>query len=358
MPRSVLFLPDYTESNPYQRLLADALKARNVSVQAATGSGLLPVLRAYLATGRPDVVHLHWLHPYFVGRGPATTAVKGVRFILQLLILRTLGVHLVWTVHNHISHDSPSPRVEAVFKHLLLRFSTGIVHCEVARQTVLETLSLPTRYHSRLTVIPHGNYVGWYPNDSSKTESRRRLDIPDEPTVFLFFGRVTHYKNLSTLVEAFGTLRRSDVRLLVAGPVDSDSLAKTLQEAAELDDRIRLETGYVPDQDVQLYFTAADAVVLPYVDVLTSGAAVLAASFARPIVAPALGCIPERFDMGEGLIYDPSTGGLEGGLRRALAADLGRIGQAQFERVSEPTWPAIARATKVVYDEGPRESSG
>lgn len=358
MPRSVLFLPDYTESNPYQRLLADALEAHDVSVDAATGGGLLPVLRAYVTGGRPAVVHLHWLHPYLVGRGPATTAVKGVRFVLQLLLLRALGVHVVWTIHNHLSHDTPAPRVEAAFKHAVLRVSSGIVHCGAARRTVVETFRLPRRYRSRLHVIPHGNYVDWYPNEQTRAESRRRLGLPDEPTVFLFFGRVTGYKNLPALVEAFRALDRSDVRLLVAGPVEREALAETLREAAGLDDRIRLELGYVADQDVQVFLTAADAVVLPYVDVLTSGSAVLAASFARAIVAPARGCIPERFGRDAGLLYDPTAEGIEEGLHRALAADLDRIGRAQLERVSEPSWGAIARSTVSVYNREPSRRTG
>ena len=51
-----------------------------------------------------------------------------------------------------------------------------------------------------------------------------------------------------------------------------------------------LALRYIPDAELQVWLRAADVVVLPFRDILTSGSAILALSFGRAVVAPALGC--------------------------------------------------------------------
>ncbi len=52
--------------------------------------------------------------------------------------------------------------------------------------------------------------------------------------------------------------------------------------------------GYVPDDRLDLFLNAADRVVLPYTEILTSGAAILAMSFGRPIIAPDRGALRDH----------------------------------------------------------------
>lgn len=350
MALPVLVMPDYGDANPYQHQLQEALAGHEITVVSDDGTGAFPVFSAYLENGRPRILHLHWLHPYLMGGGPITTAVKGIRLMVELLLLRWLGVRVIWTVHNLIEHDRRAPRVEATCKHLILRLiDAGIVHCESARDAVIETYRLPPRLKSKLSVIPHGHYIDWYPNDVSRAEARTDLEIPESSTVFLFFGRIHPYKNVTGLVRAFGEVDEPRVRLFVVGQPSNAELADELTAFCQRDDRIRTEFGYVPDEAVQRYMKAADAVVLPYQDVLTSGAAILAASFGRPIIAPDRGCIGDRFGTGSGLIYDPESEPLARVLSRALEADTESIGKRNRERVEIPTWSTIAELTAGVY---------
>lgn len=350
MEPTVLFMPDYGDANPYQHQLRDALAGYGVSVVSDDGTGLFPVLRAYLENDRPQILHLHWLHPYLIGGGPLTTALKGTRILIELLLLRWLGVRVVWTVHNLFEHDRRAPRVEAACKHLILRLvDVGIVHCESARVAVIEAYRLPPRLQSKLSVIPHGHYMDWYPDDISRGQARASLEIHESWTVFLFFGRIEPYKNVTELVRAFAALDESRVRLLIVGQPSNRNMADNLLAASQRDDRIRTEFGYVPDEAVQRYMKATDVAVLPYCDGLTSGAAILAASFGRSIVAPDRGCIGDRFGTGSGLIYDPDHESLTRVLTRALEVDTTRIGKRNRERVETPTWSTIAEWTAGVY---------
>jgi glycosyltransferase involved in cell wall biosynthesis len=346
----VLVMPDYGDSNPYQLQLQEALADLGITVVSDDGTGLFPVFRGYLENDRPRILHLHWLHPYLMGEGPIITAVKGIRLMIELLLLRWLGVRVIWTVHNLIEHDRRAPRVEATCKHLILRLiDAGIVHCESARDAVIETYRLPPRLKSKLSVIPHGHYIDWYPNDISRAEARADLEIPESSTVFLFFGHIHPYKNVTGLVSAFGEVDDARVGLFVVGQPSNSELADELTTLCQRDERIRTDFGYVPDEAVQRYMKAADVVVLPYYDGLTSGAAILAASFGRPIIAPDRGCIGDRFGTGSDLIYDPEREPLTRVLARGLEADTETVGRRNRERVETPTWLTIAELTADVY---------
>ncbi|HEY8416200.1 MAG TPA: glycosyltransferase, partial [Thermaerobacter sp.] len=123
-----------------------------------------------------------------------------------------------------------------------------------------------------------------------------------------------------------------------------------IEAAMEGDGRIRPVLEHVPDGDIQLYMNAADAVVMPYEEIFTSGTVVLAMSFGRAVVAPRQGCLAEVVDGEGGILYDPADpAGLEGALRRALAADLAAMGRHNRERAAHWDWDTIARMTRDAY---------
>lgn len=357
MAAAVLFLPDYGDANPYQMQLREGLAAHGVSVSMASGAGLFPVVTAVARHGWPAVVHLHWLHPYLVGRGPLTTAVKGIRLVVELLVLRLIGVTVVWTVHNLFEHDRRAPRVEAAFKHVVLRvIDAGIVHCPAARTSVQEAYRLPSRIGAKLSVVPHGHYIDWYENERTRREARRELGLALDSTVFLHFGRIERYKGVSGLVAGFRSLADDDARLLLVGRLGDDVSTDDLG-GIETEPRIRTRFEYVPDDAVQTYMNAADAVVLPYQNVLTSGTAVLAASFGRAVIAPDRGCVADRLAAGDGLLFDPDTDRIARVLARSTELDLDRIGARNRALIRTPSWRTIGRDTKAVYG-GESDGSG
>jgi len=78
---------------------------------------------------------------------------------------------------------------------------------------------------------------------------------------------------------------------------------------------LQLENRFVPKEDLQYYFNACDVVVLPYLEVLTSGSVMTAMSFGRPVVAPRVGHLQDMVNKECGVLYDPL---LPGGLRCAM----------------------------------------
>ena len=347
----VLIIP--AQSNPYQTLLADALRAQGVRVTLGEGPSrhpVAPLLLAWIRAGMPRVIHLHWVHRYLKAiRGRRRWAAR--RTLWELRILRRLGVRIVWTLHNIGDHDRHRDKLEMLFHRQLVELCDAVIcHCAATRRLAIEAYGLPPEMQDRLHVVPHGNYLGWYPDTLGKAEARSMLGLGGPERVFLFMGQIRRYKGVEDLLEAFQRLDAPDARLIVAGRADRERTGERIALAAAGDARVTVALGEVPDDRMQVYLRAADAVVLPYTDVLTSGSAILAMTFGRPVIAPAIGCLPESLGSDGTILYDPvAPGGLEGALRLALETDLTLLGERAAAHAATLSWDPIAARTAELY---------
>lgn len=345
----VLFLCSF-DDNPYQGELADALANHSVTVRKGDHTELLPIL-GRLRNGRPDVVHLHWLDNLLVSHNSVLSVLLGLRLLFELVVCRLLGIGVVWTVHNVLHHERPQPRLELYFRRLVARLCDALlVHSACARSRVIDAYDLTADGHGPAVVVPHGHFVDSYPNEVSPEAAREWLGVDDE-TVYLFFGNVRPYKGVEELVRTFKRLD-GDYRLFVVGrPLDDADADARLRAACAEDDRIETAFEFVPDDDIQRYMNAADVLVLPFEEVLTSGSVVLGMSFGRAVVAPRLGSLPDVLSETPELLYDPDDpDGLYEALRRAREADLEDAGRRNFEKVREYDWNDIAARTHAVYE--------
>jgi beta-1,4-mannosyltransferase len=156
-----------------------------------------------------------------------------------------------------------------------------------------------------VTVIPHGNYIGCYPNQVPRGEARRQLELPDDAFVYLFLGLLRPYKGVEDLIDAFEELESPRNQLLIAGRASNASYKEKLVCLVASNPAIKLVPEFIPDDAVQLYMNACDVCVLPYKDITTSGAAILALTFGRPVIAPAITSFPELVTPETGILYDP-----------------------------------------------------
>jgi glycosyltransferase involved in cell wall biosynthesis len=196
----------------------------------------------------------------------------------------------------------------------------------------------------RLVRVPHGHWIERYPNEVSRDEARRALGVPDGAFVYAFLGLCKPYKGLEALIDAF-VAQREGAFLVLAGRFPSPEYqALIAARVARLDpSRVRFVPDFVPDAEVQRYLVAADALVLPYRQILTSGMAMVGLGFGRPVVAPRLGGLPDVVDEGSGLLYDPTR-------PDALAAAMDRVRGLRFseaairEHARSFRWEDTARA--------------
>lgn len=352
---SVLMAPDYRDSNPYQTQLISGLDTRNVSVNGVKVSGVAPILTGCRRHGVPDVVHLHWIHTFIDTDRTILRAALGVRLLFEIVLVRLFGADIVWTVHNVAEHEKRSPQLERTLRHVVARTASRIiVHCEAAKPIIKDAYQLPTDTMKKAHVIPHGNYVECYPNQTTKAEARAELDIPSNTVVFLYFGIIREYKNVPKLIETFRSLEDDDVRLLVVGNPWNSELKTDVTTACGNDHRIQTVLEYVPDDHIQLYMNAADTVVLPFETVLTSGSALLGMSFGRALVVPNVGCVGSVVNDAGSVVYDPTEpNALKLALQETLQrrTELPAMGRYNRTAVEQYDWASIASKTRSVYEQ-------
>jgi glycosyltransferase involved in cell wall biosynthesis len=147
--------------------------------------------------------------------------------------------------------------------------------------------------------------------------------------VLLFFGFVRRYKGLRNLIRALATVREQlPARLLVVGEFWEDERPyRDLVRQLGLEGAVEFHNTYVPNEEMAVYFSAADAVVLPYLEATQSGVAQIALGFEKPVIATSVGGMAETIVDGQtGLIVPP-------GDNAALSAAIVRYFQ---EQLAEP----------------------
>ena len=81
-----------------------------------------------------------------------------------------------------------------------------------------------------------------------------------------------------------------------------------------------MHEGFVADEDVRYYFSAADSLLLPYRTATQSGVTQIAYNFSMPMLVTGVGGLPEIVPDGRvGVVCEPSVDGILDGLHRLYA---------------------------------------
>jgi glycosyltransferase involved in cell wall biosynthesis len=296
----------YTES------FYPALSALGVEVRAGVFAG------RWLVTNLRDVdyAHVHW--PSFLYGAPTrgSCLYRFSIFLFFLLLCRWRRIRLVWTVHNLYPHDRcVIPQLDRLARRLLVRLAARFaIHGRSAAAEVRRAFPAAA---DRVVLIDHGHWVDRFPRSMSRGAACSELGLSESGFVYLFVGLCKPYKNIHGLIRAFNALPGNDV-LVIAGKFQDPGYEAAIRAAiGGSPKRILLHAGFIPDERLQVYLLAANIVVAPYLDVLTSGTAMLALSFGRPVIAPRIGFLKDAVVDGCGVLYDAAA---PDGLTAAMTA--------------------------------------
>ena len=225
---------------------------------------------------------VQWWHPFFA---PAYASLaRGVR---------RAGVRVVYLCHNVLPHESS--RLDA---HLV-RLGLGAADAYVV-QSATDRDALVRLFPGRPQVLtPHPAYTFFASGRTDRAAARRGLGL-DGPVV-LFFGLVRAYKGLDVLLRAVAQARQKiPLRLVVAGEFyEPRAPYERWLDELGIRDAVRFEDRYIPNEEVETYFRAADVVVLPYRSATQSGIVQIALAFERPVIVSDVGGLPEAVHPGE-----------------------------------------------------------
>lgn len=271
-----------------------------------------------------DVVHFLNRHEYLTLAAP--------------LVRRRLAV----TLHDpHPHQGETSPR--KLLANWTLRRHAGqiFVFGELLKRHVIEQGVSP----DRITVVPHGTFGQFAASDTA----------PDPEPTGLFFGRIAPYKGLEVLLQAAPLIRRAipQFRLIVAGEGDVAPYEPFLQRELATG-QCQLINRFLSDDEMSTLLARSSIVLLPYLEATQSGVVPLAYGAGRPVIATAVGAIPEIVEHNRtGLLVPPNDASALAQATASLLQDPARaqrLGAAGAAYAREKlSWDAIAQTTLQVY---------
>lgn len=246
----------------------------------------------HIRRDRPDLLILQWWTPFWTP----------TLFALTYWVRRGGRIPILFLCHHVIPPEGGI--LDWFLARFVFRRADGFIVMSEEDYALLRR-ALPKAYIRGTT---HPIYDMFNVEPFASQEARSRLGLPAERPVLLFFGFVRRYKGLRYLLQALPLVREHvPVHLLVAGEFwEDEEVYRWLIEELGLQECVTLLNRYIPNEEVGLYFSAADVLVLPYLEATQSGVVQLAFGFERPVIATQVGGLAETVEHnGTGLIVPP-----------------------------------------------------
>jgi len=277
-----------------------------------------------------------------------------VLVLFSLLIVKLLFGKVVLTVHDVISFAN-SPDL-SIIENMIYKLSDLILtHNEFSKSEIIKIIP---NLSSRIYIVPHGNYIPFINVQNDKEKSRKRLEIPNNKKVLLFFGMIKQVKGLDVLLHALKDVIKEnpDVLLLIAGkPWENDfSNSQQIIDENNLSDYCLLHTKFIPHTDVEHYYCAADLVVLPYKKIYQSGVLMMSMSYEKAVIVSDLPPLTEVVqDMKTGFVFESENPKSLSEKLNQILSDTNKLEEVRIkgsEHIkSKYDWLEIGKATKKSY---------
>lgn len=309
-------------------------------------------LLRYAATTDSSVFHILWTN-----RFPLLDRV------LLNLYYKLLGKKLILTAHN--VNEKERDGGDGIFNRLTLKALYSLadhifVHTHKMKVQLNEEFNIKD---GKVSVIPFGINNTIPCSELTKREARGRLKLDERHKVMLFFGNIAPYKGLDSAIDALERVKIKDdsYRLVIAGPVKGnqdywDSIERAIEDR-KLDENVIRMIEYIPDEVVEVYFKAADVLILPYKFIYQSGVLFLSYSFGLPVIATDVGSLREDILEGAtGMICRAAdSGDLANAIDRYFDSKLFRNLESaridiQIYGNNNHSWQEVANIIHPVYD--------
>jgi len=327
---------------PGQSQFSDDLKPEDLSIDIALNSinplNWFLVGRKYKKI-KPDILIFRYWMPFF---GPCFGT-------FARIVKSNQHTQIIAITDNIIPHEKRF--FDTPFSKYFLPVLDGAV--AMSRKVLQDLQDFPlskpvkkTGYHAHPLYDNFGRSV-------SKSEACESLGLDENKRYILFFGFIRNYKGLDILLEAMSLLPESlkDVNLLVAGEYYEDSAPyDEIIAQKQLENRIELHTKFIPNDNVKLYFSAADIVAQPYRNATQSGVSQVAYHFETPMIITNVGGLSELVPHGEaGWVCEPMAESLAAAIvSMYVPKRLDYIRNSLKELKKQFSWPSMVKALEEV----------
>jgi glycosyltransferase involved in cell wall biosynthesis len=250
--------------------------------------------------------------------------------------------------------DNVIPHENRAGDQVLTRYFTGCIDGAIVMSKSVQDDLLKFRTNIPVKLSPHPLFDN-YGEKIDRNEAITKLKLNPSDSFLLFFGFIRGYKGLDLLIEAFSDkrLRNRNLKLIVAGEFyEDDAPYKALVKTSRLENDIIFYDHFIKDDEVNIFFGAADLVVQPYKSATQSGVTQIAYFFEKPMLVTDVGGLREIVPDGKcGYVVKPEPNAIADAIvdffdnnRKELFTEGVRNEKEKF------SWDKMTKAIMEVYE--------
>lgn len=283
---------------------------------------------------KPDLLLVRLWMPFF---GPC------MGFVAKRMSKNTKVIAMVDNVIPHERRFIDMP----FLKYFLKRTDAFVVMTEKVKDDLLKL-----KPDAKYVLTPHPIYCH-FGKKMDKQDAQKQLKLQPNKKTIMFFGFIRDYKGLDLLLDAFDTLS-DEYQLLIAGePYGSFDKYQEQIEKNKNKDRIVKHVRYINDNEVSLFFSSADACVLPYKSATQSGITSIAYHFELPMIATNVGGLQEmvKNDITGKIIDKPDVRQIAKGIEEFFSFDQSIFVENIKKEKEKLSWKVYADKIIGLYSE-------
>jgi glycosyltransferase involved in cell wall biosynthesis len=341
---------------------------RKIKVIPCWSSSLLYPFQLFKALCRhkPNLVHVQ--HEYFIFGGAFSASL----FPIFLMLTKLLNTRVIVTLHGIVNPaeirdpelgsvgDENLKGMPRLLSHIGLLLITRLITKNSDKIIVMNNTHkrvLIQEYHcspEKIMLIPHGiPQCQPIPLDTAK----ETLGF-NGSKVILYFGYMTKYKGIDILIKAFERVKHPNSLLILGGGphprLKNDPEYKkfwnSINSEAIQDNRIKF-VGFIPNELLPTYISAADLVVFPYVASFSTGGPMnITLGYHKPIVASRMSSFSDSLP-NSAIFKTGSVNDLCIILEKALDNEQFTLDLVQWTKdlADNRSWACIAKSTIDLY---------
>ncbi len=262
-----------------------------------------------------DIIHIQWPESLLLWKEPT---IKNLSDLEQRLAgWKKRGSKIIVTRHNYEPHTY-FPLNKELYRTVYQK-ADGIIHFSSFSQKEFR-LRYPDLTDCEHAVIPHP----WYKdlsNNTTRSNSRKRLGLSDKDRVFLVFGNIREREEQDMVISSFLNCQVKSKKLVFSNGILTEIaresirryplryvrrvLARFFSYNYYRFKRINIRDQFVPSEEIQLYLNAADVLIIQRIDQLNSGNIPLGFTFGKVVIGPDNGNIGEILRQTGNPVFDP-----------------------------------------------------
>ncbi len=274
--KNAYFFPNKSASNPYTNNLINCLSKNYnfVNVSKPSKSGIFDILK-YI--GKIDYVFLNWIEDLADRRGGK---LQSFFFILIIKVLKIMGVKIVWTLHNKLSHFNKYLFIKRIIKKIVIKNSNYILTHSTEGIEYANNLAVGRALN--IKYLPH------------PVRSRKLGKKPEEKYDIIIWGNIMPYKGIDRFLNYLLINNyQNKYKILIVGQSDSEHYLKELKKFENKN--IIIENIFVNESELIERIRSSRIVLFTYLkaSVLSSGALMDSLGLGPEVIGPDTGAFKD-----------------------------------------------------------------